>query len=93
MFAGSKTAPAAMTATPDPATPPPASFESALQELETLVRTLENGATSLEDALAAFERGQRLLAHCQQTLDQAEQKVRVLENGRLKDFAAEEENA
>jgi len=93
MFAGSQTAPAAMTAIPDPATPSPASFESALQELETLVRTLENGATSLEDALAAFERGRCLLAHCQQTLDQAEQKVRVLENGRLKAFAAEEENA
>lgn len=86
-----------MTSAAHPVSPasaaPPASFESALQELETLVRTLENGSTSLEEALAAFERGRLLLAHCQQSLDHAEQKVRLLENDSLRDFSAEEARA
>ena len=86
-----------MTSAAPPVSPasavPPASFESALQELEALVRTLENGATNLEDALAAFERGRLLLAHCQQTLDNAEQKVRLLENDGLRDFSAGEVRA
>ncbi len=58
---------------------PPASFEAALQELERLVQTLESGGLPLEDALAAYERGQVLLKHCQHTLGQAEQKIRILD--------------
>jgi exodeoxyribonuclease VII small subunit len=58
---------------------PPASFEAALQELERLVQTLESGGLPLEDALAAYERGQALLKHCQHTLGQAEQKIRILD--------------
>ncbi|NNM50929.1 MAG: exodeoxyribonuclease VII small subunit [Pseudomonadales bacterium] len=55
-----------------------ATFEASMTELETIVRMLENGEASLEHALSAFERGIALTRSCQQQLDQAEQRVRVL---------------
>jgi len=66
---------------------PPASFEAALQELERLVQTLESGGVPLEDSLKAYERGTALLRHCQETLAQAEQKIRILDGDKLNDFA------
>lgn len=53
-------------------------FEPALAELETLVGTLEGGQLSLEDSLAAFERGIALTRQCQQALASAEQRVEML---------------
>jgi exodeoxyribonuclease VII small subunit len=53
-------------------------FEDALAELETLVAQLEGGETSLEQALAQFERGVALARHCQRQLGEAEQKVQLL---------------
>jgi exodeoxyribonuclease VII small subunit len=70
-----------------PSPTPPASFEAALQELEAIVRTLEDGGAPLEASLQAYERGMALLKHCQETLGQAEQKIRLLEGGTLQDFA------
>ena len=70
-----------------PNTKPPASFEAALKELEGIVQTLEGGGASLEDSLQAYERGMQLLGFCQTTLGQAEQKIRILDNGVLHDFA------
>ncbi|MDP1653328.1 MAG: exodeoxyribonuclease VII small subunit [Rhodocyclaceae bacterium] len=67
---------------------PPVSFEAALQELESLVQTLESGGAALEDSLQAYERGAVLLKHCQETLAQAEQKIRILDGGSLRDFSA-----
>ena len=37
------------------------SFEEALQELEAIVRRLEEGKTNLEDAIKAYERYRPLL--------------------------------
>ena len=54
------------------------SYEQAFQELEELVKRLESGEQSLEDALALFERGQALAARCGQLLEQAELKLRQL---------------
>ena len=69
---------------------PAPNFEDALRELETLVRALETGSAPLEESLAAFERGTALLRICQDTLTRAEQKIQVLESGRLTGFAAAE---
>ncbi|OIR03878.1 exodeoxyribonuclease 7 small subunit [mine drainage metagenome] len=69
-------------------TPPPASFEAALAELEAIVREMEAGALPLEQSLAAFERGTALLKHCQDALGAAEQKLQTLEAGQLSDFAS-----
>ncbi len=54
------------------------SFESALGELETLVDELETGELSLAESLQKFERGVTLARECQRSLEEAEQKVRVL---------------
>ena len=71
----------------------PASFEAALQELERLVQSLESGGASLEDSLKAYERGTVLLKHCQETLAQAEQKIRILDGDKLNDFAVPAEGS
>ena len=65
-----------------PANPPPPSFEQALAELEGVVAALEQGDLTLEDSLAAFERGIGLTRICQQTLETAEQRVRILTDAR-----------
>ena len=51
------------------------SFEDALRELEGIVSSLERGDVSLDDAIAAFERGTALKAHCQARLEEARMKV------------------
>ena len=65
-----------------PANPPPPSFEQSLAELEGVVAALERGDLTLEDSLAAFERGIGLTRICQQTLETAEQRVRILTDAR-----------
>jgi exodeoxyribonuclease VII small subunit len=59
-------------------TPPVADFEHSLDELEQLVARMEGGDMSLDESLSAFERGIGLYRHCQQALDQAELRVRLL---------------
>lgn len=53
-------------------------FEAALTELERLVERLERGDQGLEEALNDFERGVQLTRHCQQSLQNAEQRVEQL---------------
>ena len=66
-------------------------FEAALDELENLVEKMETGDLSLEDSLAAFERGVKLTRHCQSALQAAELKVKVLtESGDLEDLDVED---
>ena len=61
-----------------PTETPPLRFEQALAELEVILRELEDGTTSLEDALARYERGVGLLRQCYAQLRDAEQKVKLL---------------
>lgn len=56
----------------------PASFETALVELEQIVTRLEGGELPLEDALNEFERGVQLARQGQVKLQQAEQRVQIL---------------
>jgi len=63
-------------------------FEKALENLEELVTSMEEGDLSLEDSLKAFETGIKLTRECQGALKAAEQKVQVLinENGDTEDL-------
>ena len=61
-----------MTADPGP------SFEEARAELEQVVRRLEDGNTSLDEALALWERGEELYRVCAARLDAAEERVTKL---------------
>ena len=65
-------------------------FEESIEELETIVKTLENGECSLEDAVKLFEKGVKISNDCHKVLDSAEQKIKILtESGPLD--ATEEE--
>ncbi|MEO6227484.1 MAG: exodeoxyribonuclease VII small subunit [Thermomonas sp.] len=57
---------------------PVAAFETSMNALEDLVAKMEDGEMSLEDSLAAYERGVGLYRSCQQALEQAELRVRLL---------------
>lgn len=53
-------------------------FEAALEELEQIVEQLESGDLSLEDSLAAFEKGVGLVKLCNQKLTEVEKKIELL---------------
>jgi len=80
----------AASAAADPQAP---GFEEAMQELETVVNRMESGELSLEQSLAAYKRGAYLLQLCQGALQDAQQQVKILEEGLLRDFhgAAEQD--
>ncbi len=54
------------------------SFEEALAQLEGIVRHLEEGELGLDEALARYEDGVKLLRRCQQLLEQAERRIELL---------------
>ena len=54
------------------------SFEAAIARLEEIVRALESGSTPLDTALSLFEEGVSLVKLCNERLDGAEQKIRML---------------
>lgn len=64
-------------ATPEDGTPV-AAFEQSLEALETLVQKMEQGDLSLDDSLAAYERGVGLYRQCRGALEQAELRVKLL---------------
>lgn len=59
-----------------------------MKELEGLIESLEQGDLSLEESLKSFERGVALTRICQASLQEAEQKVRIL-NGETQDAELE----
>ena len=54
------------------------SYEEAFAELEEIVRLLETDSKTLEESLALFERGQALANRCAALLDQADLRIRQL---------------
>ncbi|MEM7128160.1 MAG: exodeoxyribonuclease VII small subunit [Chloroflexota bacterium] len=51
-------------------------YEEATEQLEAILVALEAGDLPLEKSLTLYEQGALLAAHCEQTLDQAELRVR-----------------
>lgn len=51
------------------------SFERAIEELETIVKRLEDGKVPLEESVAIYERGEALKRRCEELLRQAEARV------------------
>lgn len=74
------------SAKPEP-TSQVADFEASLDALEALVEKMEHGEMSLEDSLAAYERGVGLYRRCQQALEQAELRVKLLTDPEQPDTA------
>ena len=61
-------------------------FESAIAELETIVKRLEEGDLALDTSLALFERGVALSRYCHDQLGAAERRIEQLtDRGELRD--------
>ena len=54
-------------------------FEEAMQELEKLVDSLDKGDVSLDEAIAAYDRGSQLKDYCQKKLHDAKMKVETIQ--------------
>ena len=57
------------------------SFERALEELETIVKRLEEGKVPLEESVTIYERGEALKRRCEELLRQAEARVDKITTG------------
>ena len=57
------------------------SFEESILKLEAIVKKMEGGTATLEESLAEFEEGVRLIRFCTEKLEKAEQKVKILIQG------------
>ncbi len=70
-------------------------FEDSLNKLESIVKKMESGDLTLEESIQQFEEGIALSQSCQKTLDEAEQKIKILmqKNGdnELVDFDDDQE--
>ena len=55
-------------------------FEDAMKELEKLVDSLDKGDISLDEAIAAYDRGSQLKDHCQKKLNEAKMKVETIQS-------------
>ena len=54
------------------------SFERAIEDLESIVRRLEDGKVPLEESVAIYERGEALKRRCEDLLRQAEARVQKI---------------
>ncbi|MBR4439689.1 MAG: exodeoxyribonuclease VII small subunit [Clostridia bacterium] len=70
------------------------SFETAIIQLEEIVKSLENGDIPLDEALALFEKGVKLTELCSAKLNAAEKQIKLLvkdgEEMKKEDFTANE---
>jgi len=51
------------------------SFEEAHEQLEKILAAMNSGKVSLEESIAYFEKGEKLMRHCERQLLAAEQKI------------------
>lgn len=65
-------------------------FEEGMQELEEIVRSLEQGQMPLEESFKAFERATVLQKSLQEMLDEGDRRIRVLTETGERDLDAEE---
>lgn len=62
-------------------------FENALEELETLVKELENGEIDLNEAVKKYNEGMKLSKYCHDLLKEAEGViVKIMKDDKLVDF-------
>jgi exodeoxyribonuclease VII small subunit len=67
----------------------PASYETALSELEELVSQLETGQLPLDQLMAGYQRGAELLKFCRSKLDAIDQQISVIDGEQLKSWVQE----
>lgn len=57
------------------------SFEAALEQLDAVIRTLEEGKVPLNDAVDAYARGMELARHCSELLEKQEGRITAIVEG------------
>ena len=65
-------------------------FEEGMQELEEIVRSLEQGQMSLEESFKAFERATALQKSLQDMLEEGDRRIRVLTESGERELDGEE---
>ncbi|MDX9819669.1 MAG: exodeoxyribonuclease VII small subunit [Desulfococcus multivorans] len=68
-------------------------FEKAMAQLEDIVRELESGNLTLENAMKKFEEGMKLSRYCSRVLDETEKKITLLmtdEDGNIQEKPLDE---
>ena len=70
---------------PEQPTPPELSYEDARDQLIEVVRTLEQGGTTLAESLALWERGEQLARICETALDGARARLDAVLDGTAPD--------
>ena len=63
---------------PDENPAPALSFEAGLQQLESIVKEMENGDLPLERAIELFEKGMKLSESCRKQIEAAETRIEIL---------------
>lgn len=53
-------------------------IDETLEQLNQIIQTMEQGDQSLEEALASFETGIKLVKSCSKQLDRVEKKIKIL---------------
>ena len=65
-------------------------FEQSMERLEEVVKALENGKVSLNEALSLFEEGISLSKYCEEELKYIEGKAaKILEGSKVSEFIEE----
>ncbi len=65
----------------------PMPIEGALEELEAIIKKLEDKDCSLEKSFAYYEKGMRMVKECSEIIDKTEKKIRILsEEGQNEEF-------
>ncbi len=64
-------------------------FDEALEKLEEITRTLEQGDLGLEDSVKVYEEGMKLALTCQKILLETENKIGVLSEKINGDFVVQ----
>ncbi|MCR1934192.1 exodeoxyribonuclease VII small subunit [Clostridium tepidum] len=62
------------------------SFENMLEKLESIVENMDNGEITLENSIKSYEEGIKLCNKLYKVLNDAEGKIKILENDKEKDF-------
>ena len=57
----------------------PPTFEQALAQLEAIVSGIEQGKVGLQESIAQYEKGMKLIQHCRAVLSDAEAKIQQLQ--------------
>ncbi|MCB1133490.1 MAG: exodeoxyribonuclease VII small subunit [Verrucomicrobiae bacterium] len=62
-------------------------FEEALAEIEEIVEAMEHEQLPLEELVSRFERGSKLLAHCEKILHSARERIELITVGNTTETA------